>query len=166
MSPRLFFSSLTLKIYEELWVILFSKMAAVSVRNFRNFFSGKRTLVVLRTGFKSSIPCMAILNRPYCESSSQSVPDTLKERSPTIKRSPLFSGQKITPKRFQLSFEEFQQLRRKLRTKQKLAGLPIGVTFLLASSTITAYMFPNIFDATPEQIEPILYVKFSLILIF
>nr|XP_058955108.1 uncharacterized protein LOC131782395 [Pocillopora verrucosa] len=131
-------------------------MAAVSVRNFRNFFSGKRTLVVLRTGFKSSIPCMAILNRPYCESSSQSVPDTLKERSPTIKRSPLFSGQNITPKRFQLSFEEFQQLRRKLRTKQKLAGLPIGVTFLLASSTITAYMFPNIFDATPEQIEPIL----------
>ena len=154
-----------MKIYEELWVILFSKMAAVSVRNFRNFFSGKRTLVVLRTGFKSSIPCMAILNRPYCESSSQSVPDTLKERSPTIKRSPLFSGQKITPKRFQLSFEEFQQLRRKLRTKQKLAGLPIGVTFLLASSTITAYMFPNIFDATLEQIEPILYVKFSLILI-
>lgn len=131
-------------------------MAAGAARNLRNFFSGKRTLVVLRTGIKSSIPCMAILNRPYCDSSTSNESEVTKERCPTISRSPLFSGQKVTPKRFQLSFEEFQKLRRKLRTKQKLAGLPFGVTFLLTSCTATAYMFPNIFDATPEQIEPIL----------
>lgn len=131
------------------------------MRNFRNFFSGntttKRTLVVLRTGIKSSIPCMAILNRPFSEHTTPSGSDDVaSERSPTVSRSPLFSGQKVAPKRFQMSFEEFQKLRRKLRTRQRLAGLPIGMTALLTSSVVSAYMFPNMFDATPEQIEPIL----------
>lgn len=140
--------------------VLILKMAAGAARSFRNFFNGatmtKRTLVVLRTGIKSSIPCMAILNRPFSDSTSPISADVLSESSPTISRSPLFSGKKVAPKRFQLSFEEFQKLRRKLRTRQRLAGLPIGMTALLTSSVVSAYMFPNMFDATPEQIEPIL----------
>ena len=142
------------------WVISDLKMAAGAVKSLRNFFSGnattKRTLVVLRTGIKSSIPCMAILNRPFCDSATPSGSDVASESSPTVSRSPLFSGQKVAPKRFQMSFEEFQKLRKKLRTRQRLAGLPIGVTALLTSSVVSAYMFPNMFDATPEQIEPIL----------
>lgn len=135
-------------------------MAAGAARNLRNFFGGnittKRTLVVLRTGIKSSIPCMAILHRPFSDSATPSGSDVTNESSPTVSRSPLFSGQKIAPKRFQMSFEEFQKLRRKLRTRQRLAGLPIGMTALLTSSVVSAYMLPNMFDATPEQIEPIL----------
>ena len=135
-------------------------MAAGAARNFRNLFSGtaatKRTLLVLRTGIKSSIPCMAILNRAFSDSSTPISADVSSESSQTISRSPLFSGQKVPPKRFQLSFEEFQKLRRKLRTRQRLAGLPVGVTALLTSSVVSAYMFPNMFDATPEQVQPIL----------
>ena len=131
------------------------------MKNFRNFFNRnattKRTLVVLRTGIKSSIPCMAILNRPFSDSTTPSVStDVPNESSPIISRSPLFSGQKVAPKKFEISFEEFQKLRRKLRTRQRLAGLPIGMTALLTSSVASAYLFPNMFDATPEQIEPIL----------
>ena len=136
------------------------KMAAGATRNFRNFFSGtattKRTFAVLRTGIKSSIPCMATLNRPFCDSTTPVSANVSSESSQTISRSPLFSGQKVAPKRFQLSFEEFQKLRRKLRTRQRLAGLPVGMTALLTSSVVSAYMFPNMFDATPEQVEPIL----------
>ena len=78
------------------------------------------------------------------------------ELSPTISRSPLFSGNKVAPKRFQLSFDEYQKLKRKLRTLQRLAGLPFGAVALIASSCASAYMFPNMFDAPPEQIQPIL----------
>lgn len=140
--------------------VLILKMAADAARSFCNFFNvatmTKRTLVVFRTGIKSSIPCMAILNRPFSDSTSPISADVSSESSPTISRSPLFSGKKVAPKRFQLSFEEFQKLRRKLRTRQRLAGLPIGMTALLTSSVVSAYMFPNMFDATPEQIEMIL----------
>lgn len=59
-------------------------------------------------------------------------------------------------KKFELTFEEFQKLRRKLRTSQRIAGLPIGVSALLTSSAISAYLNPNMFDAPPEQIQPIL----------
>lgn len=116
----------------------------------------KRTLVVLRTGIKPSIPCMAILNRPFSDSTTPISADVASESFQTISRSPLFSGRKVAPKSFQLSFEEFQKLRRKLRTRQRLAGLPVGVTALLTSSVVSAYMFPNMFDATPEQVQPIL----------
>lgn len=78
------------------------------------------------------------------------------ELSTTVSRSPLFSGNKVAAKRFQLSFDEYQKLTRKLRTRQRLAGVPFGVTALIASSCVSAYMFPNMFDATPEQIQPIL----------
>ena len=138
-------------------------MAAGSVRNFRNFFTGsgsssKRTLVVLRAGIRSSIPCMAIVSRQFSDTTtpSESSPTSDTEKSPTISRSPLFSGKKVAPKRFQLSFDEYQKQRRTLRTRQRLAGLPFGVTALIASSCASAYMFPNMFDAPPEQIQPIL----------
>ena len=58
--------------------------------------------------------------------------------------------------KFELSFEEFQKLRRKLRNSQRIAGLPFGISALLTSSAVSAYLNPNMFDATPEQIQPIL----------
>lgn len=112
--------------------------------------------MIFRTGIRSSIPCFAIANRQFSDTTSTDVTDSPNERSPTISRSPLFSGKKVAAKRFTLSFDEYQKMTRKLRTRQRLAGLPFGVTALLASSCASAYMFPNMFDATPEQIQPIL----------
>ena len=130
------------------------------MRNLHNFISGsmatEKTFVVLRKGIRSSIPCVAIASRQFSDTTSPGEDDIVSEKSPTLKRSPLFSGNKVTPKRFQLSFDEYQKRRRKLRTLQRLAGLPFGVTALLASSCASAYMFPNMFDAPPEQIQPIL----------
>ena len=135
-------------------------MAAVSARKLRKFFDGsfstKRTLVVVRTGFRSSVPCVVIMSRQFSDTTSPDGADVSGESSPTVSRSPLFSGNKVAPKKFQLSFDEFQKQRRKLRTRQRLAGLPFGVLALFGSSFVSAYMFPNMFDATPEQIQPIL----------
>ena len=135
-------------------------MAAGSMRNLRNLFASsiatKRTLVVLRTGIRSSIPCVAITSRQVSDTATPDETETPIELSPTISRSPLFSGNKVAPKRFQLSFDEYQKLKRKLRTLQRLAGLPFGAVALIASSCASAYMFPNMFDAPPEQIQPIL----------
>lgn len=130
------------------------------MRNLRNLFGSsiatKRTLVVLRTGIRSSIPYVAIASRQVSDTATPDETDTPSELSPTISRSPLFSGNKVAPKRFQLSFDEYQKLKRKLRTVQRLAGLPFGAVALIASSCASAYMFPNMFDAPPEQIQPIL----------
>ena len=135
-------------------------MAAGIVLNFRSFLTGsitaRKTILVVRTGIRSSVPCVAIASRQFSETNSPVEEVTDSEKSPTVSRSPLFSGNKVTPKRFQLSFDEYQKRRRKLRTLQRLAGLPFGVTGLLASSCACAYLFPNMFDATPEQIQPIL----------
>ena len=50
-------------------------MAAGLLRNLRNFLvtdvTGKRTLVIIRTGTRSSIPCFAIIVNRQC---SDSVP--------------------------------------------------------------------------------------------
>lgn len=59
-------------------------------------------------------------------------------------------------RKFDLTFEEYQKLRRKLRTRQRIAGLPVGAVALLTSSAVSAYLNPNMFDATPEQIQPIM----------
>ena len=130
------------------------------MRNLRNLFASsiatKRTLVVLRTGIRSSIPCVAIASRHVSDTAISDETETPSELLPTISRSPLFSGSKVAPKRFQLSFDEYQKLKRKLRTLQRLAGLPFGAVALIASSCASAYMFPNMFDAPPEQIQPIL----------
>lgn len=132
-------------------------MAAGIALNFRSFLTGsitaRKTFLVVRTGIRSSVP---IASRQFSETNSPVEEVTDSEKSPTVSRSPLFSGNKLTPKRFQLSFDEYQKRRRKLRTLQRLAGLPFGVTGLLASSCACAYLFPNMFDATPEQIQPIL----------
>lgn len=144
-----------------MWVIFrIFKMAAVFLRNLRNFFAAdvttKRTLVIIGRGTRSSIPCFAIVNRQFSDSAPTDVTNSPNELSPTVSRSPLFSGHKVAAKRFQLSFDEYQKLTRKLRTRQRLAGVPFGVTALIASSCASAYLFPNMFDATPEQIQPIL----------
>lgn len=63
----------------------------------------------------------------------------------------------LSPKKFSLGFEEYQQQRRKMRNQKRISGIPFGVIGLTASSMVSVMMNPNMFDATdPEQIQPIL----------
>lgn len=57
---------------------------------------------------------------------------------------------------FDLTFEEFQKLKRKIRSRQRIAGLPIAAVALMTSSAVSAYLNPNMFDAPPDQIQPIM----------
>ncbi|EDO40484.1 predicted protein [Nematostella vectensis] len=61
-----------------------------------------------------------------------------------------------SPKQFTLGFEEFQKLKRKVRARQRVAGLPVAAVALMTSSAVSAYLNPNMFDAPPDQIQPIL----------
>ena len=63
---------------------------------------------------------------------------------------------KIPPKRFELNFEEYIQLKRSIRSKQRISGIPFAVLGLSTSSIVSAYMFPDMFDATPENVQLIM----------
>ena len=60
-------------------------------------------------------------------------------------------------KQFSLSFEEYQKLRRKVRTQKRISGIPFAAVGMTASSMVSVMLNPHLFDATdPEQIQPIL----------
>ena len=62
-----------------------------------------------------------------------------------------------TNKQFSLSFEEYQKLRRKIRTQKRISGIPFAALGMTASSMVCVTLNPHLFDATdPEQIQPIL----------
>lgn len=60
------------------------------------------------------------------------------------------------PKQFNLSFDEYQKLKRSIRTKQRIAGIPFAFCGMTAASLTMAYMYPDMFDATPENVQLIL----------
>ena len=55
--------------------------------------------------------------------------------------------------KFALSFDEYQKLKRSLRTKQRVAGVPFGFAAISGCSMIMAYLKPDMFDATPESVQ-------------
>ena len=70
----------------------------------------------------------------------------------------LNNGESIkSSNQFSLSFEEYQKLRRKVRTQKRISGIPFAAVGLTASSMVSVMFNPHLFDATdPEQIQPIL----------
>jgi len=63
---------------------------------------------------------------------------------------------KAASKKLDLSFEDYQKLKRKVKSRQRIAGLPIAAVALMTSSAVSAYLNPNMFDAPPDQIQPIM----------
>ena len=65
--------------------------------------------------------------------------------------------QMVSKRRFSLTFEEYQKLRRKIRTQKRISGIPFAAVGLTTSSMVSVMLNPNLFEATdPEQIQPIL----------
>lgn len=82
--------------------------------------------------------------RPLCSSTTSENPSNTEP------------ADKLSKKNFDLSFEGYQKLKRKIRSRQRIAGLPVAAVALLTSSAVSAYLNPNMFDAPPDQIQPIM----------
>ena len=77
--------------------------------------------------------------------------------SPTIPKSRNIEEiTRIKPTRFDISFEEYLKLKNSVRTRQRIAGMPFAFLGLGTSSVVSAYMFPEMFDATPENVQLIM----------
>lgn len=55
-----------------------------------------------------------------------------------------------------INFSEYQKLKRSLRTRQRVAGVPFALSGIGISSVTSAYMFPDMFDATPDNVQLIM----------
>ena len=56
-----------------------------------------------------------------------------------------------------MTFEEYRKLRKSLKTRGRVAGLPMAFLGMGISSFVNVhYVTPNMFDMTPEEIQPIL----------
>ncbi|EDV24376.1 uncharacterized protein TRIADDRAFT_56126 [Trichoplax adhaerens] len=79
-----------------------------------------------------------------------------KATAPSLNTTAGRFGSKIRPTPLQLPFEEFITFRKKLKVRSRIAGVPFGLLGLTASSMVSAYMLPNMFDTPPDEIQPIL----------
>jgi len=59
-------------------------------------------------------------------------------------------------KKFNLSFADYLTLKSKLRMKQRIAGVPFAIGGIFLSSMVLTYTCPDMFDATPENVQLIL----------
>lgn len=56
-----------------------------------------------------------------------------------------------------MTFEEYRKLRKSLKTRGRAAGLPMAFLGMGISSFVNVhYISPNLFDATPEEVQLIL----------
>ena len=63
---------------------------------------------------------------------------------------------RVKPQKFDLSFGEYIKLKNSVRARQRVAGMPFALLGLGTSSVVSAYMFPEMFDATPENVQLIM----------
>ena len=55
-----------------------------------------------------------------------------------------------------MPFEEYRKLKKTLKQRARIWGVPFAFAGMTISSAINVMMFPNIFDMAPEEIQPIL----------
>ena len=56
-----------------------------------------------------------------------------------------------------LTFEEYRKLRKSLKMHSRVAGLPMAFVGMGISSFVNVhFVTPNMFDMTPEEVQPIL----------
>ncbi len=103
------------------------------------------------------------VNRNFVLSSIGRLSDVENERQPSQTRPSRPSRikniediKRVTPKQYELSFEEYVKMKSSLRARKNIAGLPFALLGLGTSSVVSAYMFPEMFDATPENVQLIM----------
>lgn len=55
-----------------------------------------------------------------------------------------------------MPFEEYRKLKKALKMRARIAGLPTAVVGVMASSFVNIHFNPRMFEMTPEEVQPIL----------
>ena len=55
-----------------------------------------------------------------------------------------------------MPFEEYRKLKKTIKNRARIWGVPFAFTGMSISSAINVMMFPNMFEMAPEDIQPIL----------
>ena len=55
-----------------------------------------------------------------------------------------------------MTFEEYRKLKKSLKMRRRVAGIPMGLGAVVLSSAISVQLNPRMFEMTPEEIQPIL----------
>lgn len=94
---------------------------------------------------------------------SRSFESAAAESSPSVagraERASEQSADKHVVEHVDMPFDEFVKVKRRLRTRKRVAGLPFAFAGLTGSSMLHAWLNPHMFDATsPDQLTIYLYV--------
>lgn len=55
-----------------------------------------------------------------------------------------------------MTFDQYLKKKSSLRNKQRVAGIPFAITGMMTSSIALTYTYPEMFEATPENVQLIM----------
>lgn len=61
-----------------------------------------------------------------------------------------------TNKTFKMPFADYRKLKKTVKMRTRLAGIPMGFAGIGISSAISIQLNPRMFEMTPEEVQPIL----------
>ena len=65
----------------------------------------------------------------------------------------------IQTNKHSMTFAEYRKVKKSLKMRTRIAGIPMGFTGILLSSAISIHLNPRMLEMTPEEITPILLVS-------
>lgn len=83
----------------------------------------------------------------------QKTDDAQKKRSTDQTDDIAGENKKLT---FTISFEEYRKLKKSLKLRTRLAGIPMAFVGTTISSAVHIHFNPRMFEMTPEEVQPIL----------
>lgn len=57
-----------------------------------------------------------------------------------------------------MPFENYRKLKRTLKWRARIAGIPMGLAGVMFSSYLNVQLNPSMLAATQEEVQPVLYV--------
>ena len=65
-----------------------------------------------------------------------------------------------------MPFQDYRKLKRTLKWRTRIAGIPMGLAGIMFSSYLNVQLNPSMLAATPEEVQPVLYVGVTILLSF
>jgi len=86
----------------------------------------------------------------------RSLSSGLRKRVPTLSPCVFVSSNAVSSVGNSMTFEEYRNLRKTLKTRSRIAGVPLACVGISISSFVCIQMNPRMFEMTPEEMKPIL----------
>lgn len=86
-------------------------------------------------------------------------PTCVTQRLPPTTSYSSQSANATTTSKTDLSFEDYRKLRKALKTRARVAGVPLAFIGMGISSFVNVHLNPRMFETPPEEIQLILLVK-------